>query len=128
MTQITIYFGPQSYNVNSGNISKFIKAAKEYNETSKYHSDLYYLGVNNDGKIRSKTLSDCKAALGAVEDEKCFELLEEVSKFVEKKAEDIVRSIRKTPAEKAAAQAETLKKLMDLGWSRAEAEKMAKAV
>jgi len=128
MIQITVYFGPQSYNVNSGNIPKFIKAAKEYNESNKYHSDLYYLGVNNDGKIRAKTLSDCKAALGAIEDEKCFELLEEVSKFTEKKAEQIVRSIRKTPAEKSAAQAETLKKLIDLGWSKAEAEKMAKAV
>jgi hypothetical protein len=127
LQQITVYFGPQSYNVNSGNIEKFIKASKNYNSDNTYHSDLYYLGVNKDGKIREKTLSDAKKALGEIEDEKCLELLEEISKFVPKKAEDVKVSVRRNPIEKAAAAADLAKELMAKGYTRDQAEKMAKA-
>jgi predicted transcriptional regulator len=90
---------------------------------------MYTLGVNNDGKIRKEAYDKVKKELTEVEDEKCLELVEEMAKFVELKPEDVVRNSRPNPAERAARQAETKKKLEESGvFGKDEISRMVAAV
>lgn len=126
---ITVFTGTKSDNINSSNIDGFLKAAKAYNEEKKWAWRMYTLGVNNDGKIRKDAYEKVKRELIEAEDEKALELAEEMSKFVELKAEDVVRNARPNPAERAAKQAEARTKLEAMGtFTKAEIDKMVSAV
>jgi len=126
---IVVFTGTKSDNINTINVDSFISAAKKYNAEKKWSWKMYTLGVNNDGKIRKDAYEKVKKELLDAEDEKALELAEEMSKFVELSAEEVVRNSRPDPAQRAAKQAQYRKVLEEMGtFSKADMDVMVAAI
>jgi hypothetical protein len=129
----TIYVSGGAYSITSENVKKLGDALREYIEKKQWKSCIWdFLGLQVDWEKatsrKAKRFNDIVTALAEAEQPEAVELYGMMKELELHPVNELTRTVRMKPAEKAVMREEMLKSLVANGIPEDLAKKMAKAI